>query len=84
MKSQPYQQLRSAKSGRNSLPQGRAHQLVIQHQVVSHEIIHASNIMQINQVAFICLGIYISIHMYMHITITKKEAMNLKESKEKY
>ena len=36
--------LRNAESGRNSLPQGRAHQLVIQDQEVHPKDIHSSNI----------------------------------------
>lgn len=39
-------QLRDAEGRRNSLPQKRAHQLVIQHQMVSTENVHASSIIQ--------------------------------------
>ena len=44
-----YGQLRHAESGRNSLPQGRARQLVIPYQMVSPENIHARNIIQTEQ-----------------------------------
>jgi hypothetical protein len=38
-----YKELRNFKSGRNSILQGRAHQLVIQYQKVSLEGIYSSN-----------------------------------------
>jgi hypothetical protein len=39
-----YKKLRNADSRRNSLPWGRAYQLVIQHHVASPENIHISNV----------------------------------------
>lgn len=37
LNTQNYKQLRNSESGRNHLPQGRAHQLIIQYQMVSPE-----------------------------------------------
>lgn len=37
-------QLRNANSGRNGLPQGKTHELMIQYQKVNPEYIHADNI----------------------------------------
>ena len=56
MRPQPYtkhyRQLRNAESGKNSLPQGGAHQWIIQYQLMSHESIDSSNITQAVQVIF--------------------------------
>lgn len=53
MRPQPYtknkRQLRNAESGGHSVPQGRAHQLVSQHQNVSPENIHTSNIYSLSR-----------------------------------
>jgi hypothetical protein len=64
-------QLRSAESGMNSLPQGRACQLVIQYQIGTPEKVHTNNIMQNKQVGLIYLRIYIyiQVHIHMHIHI---------------
>ena len=54
------------KAGKNSLPQGKAYQLVIQCQVVNPEInhIHRSNTVERNQAAFVYLGIHTHTHVY--------------------
>ena len=44
-----YRQLKKTGSGR-SLPQERVHQLVFQHQIISPENIHTSNIVQVSPV----------------------------------
>lgn len=49
-----------------SLPQGKAHQLVIQYQMASPENTHASNIIQTEQVIFRC--ICVSTYIQMHVT----------------
>lgn len=51
--------LRNEENGRNSLPQGRTYQLVIQCQMVSPDNIYTSNTTGTKQVAVIYLGIYI-------------------------
>lgn len=58
-----YRLLRNAESGSNSLPQGRAQELVIKYQIVNPENTHTSNIIQSEQVEFIYLGV----NMYMHM-----------------
>ena len=58
-----YRPLRDAESGRNSLPQGRAHQLVIQYQMVSLENRHTHNIIQAEQGVFMYIR-----HAWMDIT----------------
>lgn len=64
---------------RETLPQGRAHKLVIQHQTASPENIHIRNIIHTVQVVLMYLGIYI----YIYATkIKEKEDINLKEEKE--
>lgn len=48
------------KAGKNSLPQGKAYQFVIQCQVVNPELLssqHRSNTVERNQAAFVYLGI---------------------------
>lgn len=52
-----YKQLRNIKGGRNRFPYGRAHQLIIQYQVISPEITHVSNIIYTEQGILRCLGI---------------------------
>ena len=57
------------------LIRGRAHQLVIQYQVLSSEDLHSSNT-QAEQIIFRNL----LTHMYI-ITINEKESVHLKETK---
>ena len=47
-----YGQLRNAESGRHGLPQGRAHPLVTQYQMISDENMHTSSMMHTEQVVF--------------------------------
>ena len=66
MRPQPYtRNYRDAESGRNHPPQGRAHQLVIQYQMVSPENIHQGNLTLSEKVALTYLGIYMYIHISM-------------------
>ena len=58
---------RKAGRGRGGPPQGRAHQLVIQYQMVNPENIHTSSIIQTAQV----ISMNISEYTYMH-TISEK------------
>lgn len=62
-------------TGKNSFPQGRAHQLAIQYQMVSLESICTSHIIQTEQVVFETMHTYKYINM--HITI-----INFKEGHE--
>lgn len=88
-----HKELRNAESGRNSPIQGRAPQLVIPYLLASPENVHTSNIIQTEQVVFIIYTYYMCVYyiiLTLHIicitfvatTKLKKEAMNLKESKE--
>lgn len=64
------------------IPQGTAHQLVMQYEVVSPKNIHMSNIILTEQIIFrnMCVQAY----TYTHVTIIKKGAMSLKENKKEY
>lgn len=62
--------------GRETLPRGGAHKLVIQYQTASPENIHISNIIHTVQVVLMYLEIYIYIYA---IRIKEKEDINLKE-----
>ena len=59
---QPYTknhtQVRKAESRRNYLPQGRAHQFVIQYQMLLSENVHTSYITQTVQVVFDIIYVY--------------------------
>ena len=62
---------------------GRAHQLIVQCQMVSPENICMSNTIQ--TVPVILRNIYVCAYTYMHaITVSEKEVVNLKEIKEEY
>ena len=76
-----YRQLRKSGSKRNSLPQGRAHQLIIQHQIVIPENIHRNNIIQTKQLIF--RNIHVCTHTYAYNAINAKETMNFRENGEK-
>jgi hypothetical protein len=85
-----YKQLRSA-NGRNSLPQGRAHQLIIQYQIFSPEnICIQGNIIQTEQVALMYLGTHTHTHTHTHrVTVSinneNTESLNLfKREHERY
>lgn len=76
-----YRQVKSTEKRRNSLPQGRAHELVSQCCMVSSKKIHTSNTVQIEKVILR----YMHIHICMHnITFMKKKAMHLKDNKAGY
>lgn len=64
---------------KNSLPQGKAQQSVIQYQIFSPENTYASKTIQIEQ-AVSGIDMYLHIHMCMH-QLMKRKAMGLKESK---
>lgn len=66
---------KKTESGRNSLPQGRPYQLVIQYQRVWPENTHTSNIIKL---------IFRNIFVYVCNSHWWKEAIHLKESKEGY
>lgn len=68
---QPYTK-KNAGSGQASFLQGRAHQLIVQSQMVSPESKHPSNIEQTEQVVFMYSGIYMHIHMQLCVTINEK------------
>lgn len=66
---------------RDDIPQGKAHQLVVQCQIVSNENIHACIIIWTEQVMF--WHMHVHIHICMHaVTIHVKEVINFKESSE--
>lgn len=70
-----YKQLRNAENGKNSLPQGRTHCLLILYQIALK-----TYIIQIKHVVFMCLGIYMYVK-YMSVIIIKEEkAMGLKRT----
>ena len=70
-----YRLLKNPESRRNSLLQGRAHQLVIQYQIVSTENKHPSDAVQTEQFVFTCLGTHTPIN-------EKKNQTNNKPSHE--
>lgn len=70
-----YTKFRFADSKRNSLPQGRAHHLVFQCQIITPDNIHMSNIIQIEAGTF--NNVY---YIYLHRKTMTKEAIRLKES----
>ena len=51
--------LRNARSERNSLSKGRAHQFVIKYQMASSGNIHTSNIIQTDLIVFTYIGVYV-------------------------
>lgn len=63
-----YRQLKNAEDGREVLPQRRAHQIDIQHQMICSENIHTQDIIQAEQILF--RRIYV--HAYMHVTATNE------------
>lgn len=72
-----YKQLRNTKSGRDSLPKERTHQLVIQCQIVMPENMY----MQI--MLYRLSKLYLCIHTHMYATaVNKEKTTNLKENKE--
>lgn len=67
----PHKELRNAENRINSLPEGRAGQLVIQYQTMNPETIHACNIVKTEQI--ICrLCIYICIYMLQQQVMEEK------------
>lgn len=75
-----YRQPEKAGDARGVSPQGKAYQLVFQHQIVSLEILHISSIIQTVQVIFrniyiiyyiyiLYLGIYIILYIYIFLNI---------------
>lgn len=58
-------QLREAESRRVDLSKGRAHQLVFQHQMASHENTYTSNIVWTEEVIFGDIYVYTYIHEIM-------------------
>lgn len=69
-------QLRNSDSGRNSLPQGRAHRWVLQYAMINQENIHMSNSIEIPQV------IFRNMQVYTHMNIIFIEAWNKISEKE--
>jgi hypothetical protein len=71
MRPQPYtnnyRQLRSAESGRESLPKGGAHQLVVQYQMVSLKNIHTRNTIQAGLVIFGNIYVYTYMHVILQV-----------------
>lgn len=69
--------------GKNTLPQGRVHQLLLCNSKLSalKMCIHTSTIIQSKQILMTYLGIYRCIQI--RVTIKLKEAMNLKEDRER-
>ena len=61
----------TVKSGRNSLPLRRPHQLVIQYQMISSENIYASKTNQTEQ-EYIFRNISVYSYTYKHITTRNK------------
>ena len=88
----PSQELKAIKKARNrssGLPQGRAHQYIVQCQMVSSENICTGNIIQTEQVIFKHIYLYTyahtHTHIYLHVTTSnEKKAKNLKKSKDGY
>lgn len=75
-----HRQQKRAKS-RSDLPQGKAHWMVFQGQTVSPDNIHTCNIIWTEQPVFRKIDVY-TFTAYMHaVEISKKEAMNLKQSR---
>lgn len=73
-----YRQLKNAKSERNILLLGRAHQLTTQYQMISPENKHASNIIKTELILFRNIYVYyvlvyvficLCVCVYMHIHI---------------
>ena len=62
-------------------PQQTAYHFAVQCQMVSPKSIHTSNIIKTKQVTFRNIYVYAFMHT---ITISEKEAMNLKENRELY
>ena len=58
-------QLSSAERGRNCLPQGRTHGLVMQFQMASPENIYTSSIYRLH----LCIYVYVYVHSYKYINV---------------
>lgn len=72
-------QLVYAENGRNSIPQGKAHQLIVQCQKVSPKNIHTDNIIHTEQVI-----LEINIHMHMCVKSNLKSHVYEREQGEVY
>lgn len=68
-------QLRNSEGRRHGLLWGKVQQLIIHYQIVNPVNMHTSNVMLIELVIFVYLGIYIHICIYV-------ATMDLKEMKE--
>ena len=73
---------RNAESGRNHLPQGRAHRLVIQYLKVIPENVHTSDIILTEQITLMYAAVYMymPIHICIWPQLMRKEAMSLRDS----
>ena len=80
------QTAKAAESWRNSLPQGRAPRLVIQHQMVSPESIYIQvTLYELNRlylyiITNICMCVCVFIHTHTYKTMKETEAKNLRQS----
>lgn len=60
------------KSGRRrgGLPQGRAHELIVQGQMASPESIHTDNIMWTDQDTYVYMYVYVNVYIHMYMCVT--------------
>ena len=73
-----YRQLRNVESGRNSLLQGRAHQLDSPYQLIIPESTYTSNIIQTEEVAVMHLRTHTHVYVYIFIYVYSNKEKEIK------